>query len=96
MTRVAINGQLPDFDLTGFAHVVSFEFAEGLHPTCYAWIGRHITEKSWLPIVLLRYMIDCKMLISLIVSEAIISYKKQTNVWLPEPESIDSIIEESR
>ena len=55
-----------------------------------------MVEKTWLPIVLLRYMIDCKMLISLVVSEAIISYRKQTNVWLPEPESLDSIIEESR
>ena len=36
------------------------------------------------------------MLISLTVSEAIISYRKQTNVWLPEPESLDSIIDESR
>lgn len=96
MTRVAINGPLPDFDLTGFARVVSFEFAEGLHPCSYIWIGRHMAEKMWLPIVLLRYMIDCKMLISLVVSEAIISYRKQTNVWLPEPESLDSIIEESR
>ena len=63
MTRVAINGPLPDFDLTGFAKVVSFEFARGLQWCCYVWIGRHMAEKSWLPIVLLRYMIDCKMLI---------------------------------
>ncbi len=55
-----------------------------------------MAEKMWLPIVLLQYMIDCKMLISLVVSEAIISYRKQTNVWLPEPESLDSIIDESR
>ena len=38
MTRVAINGPLPDFDLTGFARVVSFEFAAGLHRCCYIWI----------------------------------------------------------
>jgi len=41
-------------------------------------------------------MIDCKMLISLVVSEAIISYRKQTDVWLPEPESLESIIDRSR
>ena len=28
MTRVAINRPPPDFDLTGFVRVVSFEFAE--------------------------------------------------------------------
>ena len=48
MTRVAINGPLPDFDLTGFARILSFEFAEGLHPCCYVWIGRHMAEKTWL------------------------------------------------
>ena len=31
MTRAAINGPLPDFDLT----VPSFEFASGLHCACY-------------------------------------------------------------
>ena len=53
MTRVAINGPLPDFDLTGLARVVSFEFAAGLHRCCYIWIGRHMSGKHWLPIVLL-------------------------------------------
>ena len=96
MTRVAINGPLPDFDVTGFARVVSFEFAAGLHRCCYVWIGKHVAVKKWLPIPLLRYMIDSKMLISLTVSEAIISYRAQTTVWLPKPESLDSIIDESR
>ena len=41
-------------------------------------------------------MIDRSMLISLTVSEAIISYPKQTNEWLPEPERLDSIMDESR
>jgi hypothetical protein len=36
------------------------------------------------------------MQISLTVSEAIISYRAQTDVWLPEPERLDSIIDESR
>jgi hypothetical protein len=73
ITRVAINGLLSDCDLTGFAKVSSFEFAAGLHRACYIWIGRHVFEKSWLPTALLRFMIDSAMLISLTVSEAIIS-----------------------
>ena len=42
------------------------------------------------------YMIDCSMLISLTVSDAIISYRAQTEVWLPEPERLDSIIDKQR
>ena len=34
MTRVAINGPLPDFDLTVFARIESFEFAAGLNRCC--------------------------------------------------------------
>ena len=54
MARVAINGPLPDFDLTGFALVVLFEFAEGLHRCYYIWIGRHMSEKLLLPLPLLH------------------------------------------
>jgi hypothetical protein len=85
MTRVAINGPLPDFDLTGFACIESFEFTEDLHPITYVWFGRHFSEKCWVPIVLLRYMLDAEILISLRVTEAIISYSSQKLVWLPEP-----------
>ena len=74
MTHIAINGPLPDFDLTGFAHVISFELRRGLHPCSYIWIGRHISEKHWMPIVLLRYMVDSGMLLSLIVGEARLCY----------------------
>ena len=84
MTRVSINGPLPDFDITGFACIESFKFVENLHPICYVWFGRHFSEKKWAPIVLLRYMLDSLMLKSLLVSEAIISYRMQTEVWLPE------------
>lgn len=85
MTRVAVNGVLPDFDLTGFACVTSFEFAKDLHPVCYVWFGRHFVERRWVPIVLLRYMLDSRILVSLTVSEAIICYHRQTEVWLPTP-----------
>ena len=44
MTRVAINGPLPDFDLTGFACVRLFELSIGLHPCSYIWIGKHVCE----------------------------------------------------
>ena len=95
MTRVAINGELPDFDLTGFARVVSFKLRQRLHPCSYLWIGRHMSEKSWMPIVLLRYMLDSGMLLSLIVGEAIISYKCQKDVWLPKPD-LNNIIQQQR
>ena len=94
MTRVAINGPLPDFDLNGFARVMSFEFASRLYPCCYIWIGKTVSEKHWLPIVLSRYIIDCGALTSLTVSSAIISYRKQTDVWLPTPTRIKDIIAE--
>ena len=56
MVRRSINGQLPDYTLTGFAEVVSFKLVEGLHPINYIWIGKHLHEKRWCPIVLLRYV----------------------------------------
>ena len=41
MTIVSINGPLPDFDLTGFACVESFQFNTNLHLICYVWFGKH-------------------------------------------------------
>ncbi len=96
MTRVAINGPLPDFDLTGFALIESFELREGLHMIVYAWFGKHFSEKCWAPIVLLRYMIGVGILVSLKVSEAIISYRVQKQVWLPEPAKHDETCKRSR
>ena len=96
MTRVAINGPLPYFAVTGFAHVTSFEFANNLHPCCYVWFGKHFSEKRWVPTVLLRYMLHSHIFISLTISEAIISYKPQFEVWLPTPDRItlEEVIEE--
>ena len=52
-----------------------------------------MSSKHWLPIVLLRYIIDRKKLISLIVSEALISYRKQSEVRLPQTKRVEDIIE---
>ncbi len=72
MIRVAINRSLPDFY---FARCIeSFEAAwENLHPVVAVWFGRHFNERGWTPILLLRYMLDNKIFISLKVNEAIIS-----------------------
>ena len=104
MVRRAVNGPLPDYDLTGFAEVVSFKLADGLHPVNYLWIGRHLHEKRWVPIPLLRWALDNNVLTELTVSEVIFS-DKQTDVWLPTPDRFpryeieflrDSIISECK
>jgi hypothetical protein len=40
MTRVAINGELPEFNLIGFARVTSLKLVDSLHPIFYIWIGK--------------------------------------------------------
>ncbi len=90
MTRVTINGPLPEFDLTGFALIDSFELHSDLHPIVYAWFGRHCSERRCAPIVLLRYMLDAGILVSLKVTEAIVSYRVQKQVWFPETDVFDA------
>ena len=85
MTRRSVNGPLPDYDLTGFAEVISYKFAEELHVVNYLWIGRHLQERRWVPIVLLRWALDNGVLTELIVSEIIIS-DHQNDVWMPTPD----------
>ena len=84
-TRVAINGSLPETkDLTGFAQVRQWTFNPSCHPVIPAWFGKHFEEKGWASIVLLTYMQEADILTSLEVTEAIVSFEKQTDVWLPE------------
>ncbi|KAK3796753.1 hypothetical protein RRG08_045761 [Elysia crispata] len=72
MARVAVNGPLPDDIGTGFAQVRSW------HVVRLAFPG-----KQWAPIPLLAYMVETGLLAKLQVAEAIVAFKKQTEVWLP-------------
>ncbi|KAK3746657.1 hypothetical protein RRG08_039082 [Elysia crispata] len=84
MTRVAVNGPLPVDIGTGFAQVSSWQFAVDLHPVVAACIGSHFQEKKWALIPLLAYMVETGLLAKLQVAEAIVAFKKQTEVWLPD------------
>ena len=84
MTRVAINGPLPKDIGTGFAEVQEWEFEATCHPIIPAWFGRHFSEGGWAPTQLLAFLAVSGLLRSLKVREAIISFEKQTEVWLPE------------
>ena len=84
MTRVAVNGPLPGNIGTGFAQVRTWAFNEKCHPLIAAWDGKHLAEQGWVPTALLAYMLECDILTHLEVTEALIAFKKQTEVWLPE------------
>ena len=84
MTRVAVNGPMPDDISTGFTQVGAWQFAKGLHPVIGAWFGSHFQEKKWMPMVLLPYMVETGLLTKLEIAEAIVAFEKQTEVWLPD------------
>ncbi|KAK3782034.1 hypothetical protein RRG08_027208 [Elysia crispata] len=88
MTRVAVNGPLDSIAIndigTGFAEVRSWQFAAGLHPVVAAWFGSHFQEKQWVPTALLAFMVETGLLAKFQVAEAIVAFKKQTEVWLPD------------
>ena len=84
MTRVAINGSLPQDIGTGFAQVSTWKFASDCHPVIPAWFGKHFDEKGWAPTHLLIYLVETGLLTSLEVTEAILSFKQQKEVWLPD------------
>ena len=84
MARVAINGSLPQDIGTGFAQVSTWKFASDCHPVVPAWFGKHFDEKGWAPTQLLTYLVETGLLTSLEVTEAILSFKQQKEVWLPE------------
>ena len=83
MTRVAINGPLPKDIGTGFAEVQEWEFND-CHPVISAWFGRHFAQNGWAPTPLLTFLTESGLLKTLKVREAIITFEKQTSVWLPE------------
>ena len=84
MTRVSINGPLPQSIGTGFAQVRSWAFDERCHPVIPAWFGKHFEEHGWAPTQLLAFMMETGILTHLEVAEAIVSFRTQQEVWLPE------------
>ncbi|CAG8715499.1 1196_t:CDS:10, partial [Racocetra persica] len=73
LVRVAVNGELPKDDITGFAK----HFACQNEERC----GK---AKGWTPIVLLRYLLEAGILESVTIGEAIISLTKQTKDCIKE------------
>ena len=85
MTRVAINGALPRDVGTGFAEVQEWEFEATCHPVILAWFGRHFADAGWAaPTPLLVFLVESGLLKTLKVREAIVSFGRQTKVWLPD------------
>ena len=84
MTRVAINGALPRDIGTGFAEVQEWEFEANCHPVILAWFGRHFADAGWAPTPLLVFLVESGLLKTLKVREAIVSFGRQTEVWLPD------------
>ncbi|CAG8678059.1 3305_t:CDS:2 [Gigaspora margarita] len=91
LVRVAVNGELPPDDITGFAQVRFFRFVSNIHSAIPVWYGKHFAcrsgegcekAKGWTPIVLLQYLLEAGILESVTIGEAIISLTKQTKVWL--------------
>ncbi|RHZ44471.1 hypothetical protein Glove_724g33 [Diversispora epigaea] len=101
LVKVAVNDELPQEDITGFAQVRSFKFASNIHPVIPVWYGKHFAcrsgegcakNKGWALIVLLRYLLEVGILENLTIGEAIISLTQQTKVWLPENRDISCAI----
>ena len=88
MTRVAINGPLPEDIGTGFAEVVEWKFAADCHSVVPAWYGRHFAGGGWAPTPLLAFLVESGLLRSLKVRKAMIAFEKQTEVWLPEDRNV--------
>ena len=82
MTRVAINGALPRDTGTGFAEVQEWEFEANCLPVIRAWFGRHFADAGWAPTPLLAFLVESGLLKTLKVREAIVSFGRQTEVWL--------------
>ncbi|CAG8645838.1 9023_t:CDS:2, partial [Racocetra persica] len=99
--RVAVNGELPQDDIIGFAQIRSFKFVLNIHPVIPIWYRKHFAcrsgegcgkAKGWTPIILLRYLLEAGILESITIGEAIISLTKQTKVWLPKNQDISCAI----
>ncbi|CAG8727517.1 35660_t:CDS:2, partial [Racocetra persica] len=101
LVRVAVNGELPEDDITRFAQVRSFKFASNIHSAIPIWYRKHFAyqsregcgkAKGWASIILLRYLLEVGILESVTIGEAIISLTKQTKVWLPRNRDISCAI----
>ena len=59
-------------------------FEATCHPVTPAWFGRHLADASWAPTPLLVFLVESGLLKTLKVREAIVSFGRQTKVWLPD------------
>ena len=84
MTRVVINGAFPRDVDTGFAEVQELEFEATCHPVIPAWFGRHLADAGWTPTPFLEFLADSGLLKTHKVREAIVFFRRQTQVWLPD------------
>ena len=84
MTRVAINGTLPRNVGTSFTEVQEWEFEATCHPVIPAWFRRHFADAGWAPTPLLVFLVESGLLKTLKIKEAIFSFGRQTEVWLPD------------
>ena len=84
MTRVAINGALPRDVGIGFAEVQEWEFEATCLPVIPAWFGRHFADAGWAPTPLLVFLVESGLLKTLKIREAIVSFGRQTEIWLPD------------
>ncbi|CAG8711079.1 20536_t:CDS:2 [Gigaspora margarita] len=50
LVQVAVNGKLPQNDITGFAQVSSFKFASNIHPVIPVWYEKHFACRKDLTI----------------------------------------------
>ena len=83
MTRVAINGALPRDVGKGFTEVQEWEFEATCHPVIPVWFGRHFAYAGCAPTPLMVLLVESGLLKTLKVREAIVSFGRQTEVWLP-------------
>ncbi|MEW8689125.1 MAG: hypothetical protein AB2556_25165 [Candidatus Thiodiazotropha sp.] len=82
MVRVAINGALPKDIGTCFTEIQEWEFDATCYPVIPAWFGKHFASESggWAPTQLLAFLTESGLLKSLKIRDAIIAFKKQTDV----------------
>ncbi|CAG8480295.1 19201_t:CDS:2, partial [Racocetra fulgida] len=78
LVRVAVNGELPQDDITRFAQIRSFKFVPNIHSAIPVWYRKHFAcrsgegcgkAKGWTPIVLLRYLLEAGILESITIGE---------------------------
>ena len=95
MTRVAINDALPRDVGTGFAEVQEWEFEATCHPVIPARFGRHFADAGLAPTPLLVFLVESGLLKTLKVREAIVSFGRQSEVWLPDGRDEAALLSEN-